>query len=260
MEQTKKHLDKKAVKKQVDKLVKVKSPAPTLGKWVDEIKDVSLLKKIESLNADDLAKLEKDFLSKSNGNELKKLITSVDDLDKWKLLKDDPHYAFELVQENPNWEKWAKSNFFKEVTKKGKEFEKLCLNELKNKSSQVYKSLKSRISDLDERTILTNVELCISGKYPCKEVEEYFKPDFVAVKKVFDGDVEFLDIIIIDSKLSKTSPWTANQKEAQKIFDYVVKSSGKKMQGNLNLVEKEFVQRNSQFIKIYKENEIIKVN
>ncbi|CEN53405.1 hypothetical protein CCAN11_850005 [Capnocytophaga canimorsus] len=58
----------------------------------------------------------------------------------------------------------------------------------------------------------------------------------------------------------KTSPWTANQKEAQKIFDYVVKSSGKKMQGNLNLVEKEFVQRNSQFIKIYKENEIIKVN
>ncbi|MFJ1328308.1 hypothetical protein [Capnocytophaga canimorsus] len=131
---------------------------------------------------------------------------------------------------------------------------------MKNKSSQVYKSLKSRISDLDERTILTNVELCISGKYPCKEVGEYFKPDFVAVKKVFDGDVEFLDIIIIDSKLSKTSPWTANQKEAQKIFDYVVKSSGKKMQGNLNLVEKEFVQRNSQFIKIYKENEIIKVN
>ncbi|MFJ1412530.1 hypothetical protein, partial [Capnocytophaga canimorsus] len=227
---------------------------------VDEIKDVSLRRKIENLNADDLAKLEKDFLSKSNGNELKKLITSVDDLDKWKLLKDDPHYAFELAQENPNWEKWAKSNFFKEVTKKGKEFEKLCLNELKNKSSQVYKSLKSRISDLDERTILTNVELCISGKYPCKEVGEYFKPDFVAVKKVFDGDVEFLDIIIIDSKLSKTSPWTANQKEAQKIFDYVVKSSGKKMQGNLNLVEKEFVQRNSQFIKIYKENEIIKVN
>ncbi|ATA76487.1 fibronectin type III domain-containing protein [Capnocytophaga canimorsus] len=260
LEQTQKYLDKNAIKKQVDGLAKAKSLSPTLSKWVDEIKDVSLRRKIENLNADDLAKLEKDFLSKSNGNELKKLITTADDLDKWKLLKDDPHYAFELAQENPNWEKWAKSNFFKEVTKKGKEFEKLCLNELKNKSSQVYKSLKSRISDLDERTILTNVELCISGKYPCKEVGEYFKPDFVAVKKVFDGDVEFLDIIIIDSKLSKTSPWTANQKEAQKIFDYVVKSSGKKMQGNLNLVEKEFVQRNSQFIKIYKENEIIKVN
>ncbi|CEN33819.1 conserved hypothetical protein [Capnocytophaga canimorsus] len=185
---------------------KAKSLSPTLSKWVDEIKDVSLRRKIENLNADDLAKLEKDFLSKSNGNELKKLITTADDLDKWKLLKDDPHYAFELAQENPNWEKWAKSNFFKEVTKKGKEFEKLCLNELKNKSSQVYKSLKSRISDLDERTILTNVELCISGKYPCKEVGEYFKPDFVAVKKVFDGDVEFLDIIIIDSKLSKNLP------------------------------------------------------
>ncbi|CEN53403.1 hypothetical protein CCAN11_850003 [Capnocytophaga canimorsus] len=124
LEQTQKYLDKNAIKKQVDGLAKAKSLSPTLSKWVDEIKDVSLRRKIENLNADDLAKLEKDFLSKSNGNELKKLITTADDFGQnGNFLKEDPHYAFELAQENPNWEKWAKSNFFKEVTKKGDEFE-----------------------------------------------------------------------------------------------------------------------------------------
>ncbi|MDT9500217.1 hypothetical protein [Capnocytophaga canimorsus] len=134
------------------------------------------------------------------------------------------------------------------------------MNELKNKSSQVYKSLKSRIPDLDERTILTNVELCISGKYPCKEVGEYFKPDFVAVKKIMINGKEQIDIIIIDSKLSKNSPWTANQKEAQQIFDYIVKNSGTSIQSNFSLTKQKSVQRDKVFVKIYKENEIIKVD
>ncbi|WGU70985.1 hypothetical protein QIU18_02875 [Capnocytophaga canimorsus] len=191
-------LTKKAIKKQVDELAKVKSPAPTLGKWVDEIKDVSLLKKIESLNADDLAKLEKDFLSKSNGNELKKLITTADDLDKWKLLKEDPHYAFELAQENPNWEKWAKSNFFKEVTKKGKDFELLVTSKIRNipPFSTLYK----------EYTHLKQIYL--------KGVKDNIIADDLFVKEFRDErGRSYFRAVISDSKLNTGSPWTANQKK-----------------------------------------------
>lgn len=142
---------------------------------------------------------------------------------------------------------------------RGLEFEKLCLNQLKDKNSAVYKSLKGVVSDLDQRTILSSgVELCLSGKHPCNGAGEYFKPDFVAVKKVMRGGEETLDVIIIDSKLSITSPWTANQKTAQGIYDYVVKVPGEKIQGNIELIKNSYIQRENPFVKVFKENEVIK--
>ena len=205
--------------------------------------------------------LENDLLSKSMGGELRQLLKTEDDFLKWKLIKEDPAYAFELSKESSSWTKWGKSNFFKEMTKEGREFESFCLLKLKDKTSDVYMMLKNKIPDLDSRTILSNVELCISGKYPCKEAGEYFKPDFVAVRKIIDGDVEILDVIIIDSKLSKSTSWTINQAEAQKMFEYIVKSEGKVLQGNLKLNKENLVYRNnSSFMRIYKENGIIKVN
>ncbi|EGD34423.1 hypothetical protein, partial [Capnocytophaga sp. oral taxon 338] len=210
---------------------------------------------------DDLLKnLHKDLSSKSTGGELRQLLKAEDDFLKWKLIKEDPAYAFKLSKENSSWTKWGKSNFFKEMTKEGREFESFCLLKLKDKTSDVYMMLKNKIPDLDSRTILSNVKLCISGKYPCKEAGEYFKPDFVAVKKIIDGDVEILDIVIIDSKLSKSTSWTINQTEAQKMFEYIVKSEGKVLQGNLKLNKENLVYRNnSSFVRIYKENDIIKV-
>lgn len=129
---------------------------------------------------------------------------------------------------------------------------------MKDKNSTVYKSLKGVVRDLDQRTILSGVELCLSGKHPCSGAGEYFKPDFVAIKKVMRGGEEALDVIIIDSKLSKTSPWTANQKEAQGIFDYVVKVPGKNVQGDVKLTLDKSIQRDKPFVKIFKESEIIK--
>ncbi|CEN46356.1 hypothetical protein CCAN11_1050003 [Capnocytophaga canimorsus] len=214
LEQTKKHLDKNAIKKQVDELAKAKSLSPTLSKWVDEIKDVSLRRKIENLNADDLAKLEKDFLSKSNGNELKKLITTADDLDKWKLLKEDPHYAFELAQENPNWEKWAKSNFFKEVTKKGDEFEKAMLAAVKTRTGKAYNELKKLVPDLDQRKLISQMQFCLPGKTPpCSAQGEYFVADQVWVK--YDEFNEIVDMIIVDTKLSEKTTLSAGQAMAK---------------------------------------------
>lgn len=205
--------------------------------------------------------MQKDLLSNSTGGELRQLLKTEDDFLKWKLIKEDPAYAFKLSKENSSWTKWGKSNFFKEMTKEGREFESFCLLKLKDKTSDVYMMLKNKIPDLDSRTILSNVELCISGKYPCKEAGEYFKPDFVAVRKIIDGDVEILDVIIIDSKLSKSTSWTINQAEAQKMFEYIVKSEGKVLQGNLKLNKENLVYRNnSSFVRIYKENGIIKVN
>ncbi|MFK8296575.1 hypothetical protein ACI760_10360 [Capnocytophaga canimorsus] len=234
LEQTKKHLDKNAIKKQVDELAKAKSLSPTLSKWVDEIKDVSLRRKIENLNADDLAKLEKDFLSKSNGNELKKLITTADDLDKWKLLKEDPHYAFELAQENPNWEKWAKSNFFKEVTKKGKDFELLVTSKIRNipPFSTLYK----------EYTHLKQIYL--------KGVKDNIIADDLFVKEFRDErGRSYFRAVISDSKLNTGSPWTANQKSElidvfknnpdKKYIEFEVRSDDKylpqHLQGNIKV-------------------------
>ncbi|MFJ1428372.1 hypothetical protein ACILD6_07185 [Capnocytophaga canimorsus] len=214
LEQTKKHLDKNAIKKQVDELAKAKSLSPTLSKWVDEIKDVSLRRKIENLNADDLAKLEKDFLSKSNGNELKKLITTADDLDKWKLIKEDPHYAFELAQENPNWEKWAKSNFFKEVTKKGDEFEKAMLAAVKTRTGKAYNELKKLVPDLDQRKLISQMQFCLPGKTPpCSAQGEYFIADQVWVKYDAKGNIQ--DMIIVDTKLSEKTTLSAGQAMAK---------------------------------------------
>ena len=221
--------------------------------------DIKLL--LNQWNDDLLKTLQKDLSSNSTGGELRQLLKTEDDFLKWKLIKEDPAYAFKLSKENSSWTKWGKSNFFKEMTKEGREFESFCLLKLKDKTSDVYMMLKNKIPDLDSRTILSNVELCISGKYPCKEAGEYFKPDFVAVRKIIDGDVEILDVIIIDSKLSKSTSWTINQTEAQKMFEYIVKSEGKVLQGNLKLNKENLVYRNnSSFVRIYKENGIIKVN
>lgn len=177
------------------------------------------------------------------------------DVNPWEIIKDLDNQQIE----NLITQRIGKNQFFKEVVGKGREFEELCLNQLKNKSSKVYTELKNKITDLDERTILSGVELCLSGKHPCNGAGEYFKPDFVAVKKVMVEGRETLDVIIIDSKLSKTSPWTANQKIAQGINDYVVKVPGDILTGDLKLTRENIIQRDNSFIKIYRENEIIKV-
>lgn len=44
--------------------------------------------------------LEKDLLSKSMGEDLKLLLKTEDDFLKWKLIKEDPAYAFKLSKEN----------------------------------------------------------------------------------------------------------------------------------------------------------------
>ena len=141
--------------------------------------------------------LEKDLLSKSTGGELRQLLKTEDDFLKWKLIKEDPAYAFELSKENSSWTKWGKSNFFKTNTQLGRQFESLVSSKIRNipPFSTLYK----------DYTHLKQVYL--------KGVKDNIIADDLFVKELRDErGRSYFKAIISDSKLKATSPWTANQK------------------------------------------------
>jgi len=81
-------------------------------------------------------------------------------------------------------------------------------------NSAAYKGLLSKVPDLDQ-TILSQVQFCINDKSACNNAGEYFVADFVAVMEKVDGaDKKYLDVVIIDSKLSAGTDFTLNQKKA----------------------------------------------
>ncbi|WP_238423799.1 hypothetical protein, partial [Capnocytophaga genosp. AHN8471] len=147
---------------------------------------------------DDLLKtLQKDLSSNSTGGELRQLLKTEDDFLKWKLIKEDPAYAFELSKESSSWTKWGKSNFFKTNTQLGRQFESLVSSKIRNipPFSTLYK----------DYTHLKQVYL--------KGVKDNIIADDLFVKELRDErGRSYFRAIISDSKLNATSPWTANQK------------------------------------------------
>jgi hypothetical protein len=107
----------------------------------------------------------------------------------------------------------------------GKAFEKAVKDALKNVNSVAYQKLKEVVSDLDQRTILSQVYFCINGRTDCNAEGEYFIADFVLVK----NDVDELgnpiqDVIIVDTKLSESTSLTKNQKKADVMSNLIVKT------------------------------------
>ena len=154
-------------------------------------------KLLKGWDVDLLKALEKDLLSKTTGAELKKLLQTEDDFLKWKLLKEDPAYAFKLSKENSSWTKWGKSNFFKTNTQLGRQFQSLVSSKIRNipPFSTLYK----------DYTHLKQVYL--------KGVKNNIIADDLFVKELRDErGRSYFRAIISDSKLKATSPWTANQK------------------------------------------------
>jgi len=239
-----------------------------ISKGLSKISELSdeVLKRVKELDESYLVKLESDLSSNSSGEKIKDLLSTVDDVDIWKVLKDDPGLAWQIARENPLWDKWSKGNFFKTVTKAGKEFEELIKNQLKDLNSQVYQKLKSKIADLDQRTILSQVQFCLTAKAPCNAKGEYFIPDFVAVREIYDPILKknILDVIIFDTKLSKGTSWSPNQTIAQKMEGWVIKSvnnenilKGTKIKG---FEYNASVLKNGSFKKIFKEGTEININ
>ncbi|GAB3719386.1 hypothetical protein GCM10027592_62860 [Spirosoma flavus] len=112
---------------------------------------------------------------------------------------------------------------FKGYTDAGRLFETNMKVALSNISSSVYQGLLNKVADLDQRTILSQVQFCIKGN--CIGKGEYFIADFVAVRKIqdFDGR-EYLDVVIIDTKLSNSTALTPNQTYANNLTSLKVKS------------------------------------
>ncbi len=210
---------------------------PNLKTWVsnlDEVENIDIIKKIDEIGESYWSKLNMDFASKSNGDELKDLIVGAEDVEAWKLLKDDAAYAFELGEDGTGiWRKWAKANFFKVVTKKGNDFEKfVCLEKFKNRLSDKYLELKQKFSadfnkNLDEYDMFSQVQLSFGEVTLAngKKVD-YFVADQVFVKYDAYGDID--DIIIIENKLSSGTRLTPNQKAAKGKGSYSVRASNPK--------------------------------
>ncbi len=130
----------------------------------------------------------------------------------------------------------------------------------KGSSTNEYIALKNRIPDLDHRSILSNVQLCIET--PCSKKGNFFIPDFIAVRQLTDNvGAKYWDVIIVDTKLNQTTtPWTKNQKKAKTFTQYTVKSVGdNSLVTGSDVVStfesmtsgSEIIQRSDDFVKVY---------
>ena len=158
--------------------------------------------------------LENDLLSKSTGGELRQLLKAEDDFLKWKLIKEDPAYAFEISKTDITWTKWGKSNFFKTITKTGKEFELAILNKIKTRTGKEYEALKKLVPDLDDRKLVSQMHFCLPGLTPpCNKQGEFFIADQVWIK--YDEFDEIVDMVVVETKLSQSTGLSAGQTLAQ---------------------------------------------
>jgi hypothetical protein len=129
----------------------------------------------------------------------------------------------------PQVKKWLEnsqsSERFKYYRDLGGVFEKAMKTALADVNSPAYKGLLAKITDLDSRTILSQVQFCINGKSTCNNAGEYFVADFVAVIEKVDGAGEkYLDAVIIDTKLSQGTSFTPNQNTANGLRSMAIKS------------------------------------
>ena len=158
-----------------------------------------------------------------------------DVLNIWKKLKDDPANAWEVSKTGGSrWDKWSKREFFKDVTKKGKDFEELvCKQAFKNRYSSKYLELKDKFQtdfgkNSDEYEMFSQVQL----KYNI--AGDYFVADQVFVKYDAFGDMD--DLIVIENKLSSITPFSPNQLSALQSNSFTVRSNSVTSDTNPNLI------------------------
>jgi|GEM_PF-976695 len=195
--------------------------------WInglDDIVDANLLSKLDNLEAGYFSKFDADLAHSTYGPEIKALLKeSPDDLaDIWKRLKDDPAYSWEIQKTGGSrWEKWGQREFFKDITAKGKGFEtNVCLAAFKNRTSVSYLELKQKFQtdfrkNLDDYDMYSQVQLKYDG-------DNYFVADQLFVKRNALGDID--DLVVIENKLSSSTPLTAPQSTAFTKTSFTVRS------------------------------------
>ncbi|AYQ32160.1 hypothetical protein [Runella sp. SP2] len=211
---------------------------PNLKVWVnslDEALDAKLLAKIEDLDNDYLVKLESDIVNPRYGSTIKELVEeNADDLTEiWKRLKDDVGYCWEMRNEGGSrWQKWAQRAAFKDATQKGKAFENLVLNSIKARSGAWYNKLKQEVAtfgvnNLDEYEFFDQVQFGFpQRKLPDGSLVDYFIADQVFVKFKTVNNVKTIDdMVILETKLSKSTSLTPNQSVAKGLNKYSIRGS-----------------------------------
>ena len=172
---------------------------------------------------------------------------------------------------NENVRKWLEYGnnmaVFRANREAGTVFGNLIKTQLDDATSEAYQVIKQRLTsyspplNLDDYSIYSQVQLCLKGD--CINKGEYWIPDFMLVAErtdIITGE-KYLETIIVDSKLSKTTGWTPNQREADKLLNWTVKSvSGNNLikGSDLGLTDQSSLIRNGKFIKLFSEEGILK--
>ena len=158
------------------------------------------------------AKLLRDLEKHSQRENLITLLESSEDLEIWKVIKNDPHAGFDELQQykgehRKELRKWTRSEYFKAVSNAGKEFGQSVVSDLRKEKSTIRKKLEELLGkDLSDYEVYDEVQLFIN-----ESNKEYMVADALLIKK--DGD-KIVDVILIENKMSPNAPFTERQIEA----------------------------------------------
>lgn len=172
-------------------------------------------KTIEQLPRESQEWLQGSLNSSVHGKEFRRAIQSDSDLYDVMTLKKDKGNIHDLVKEHSidedgikgkgKYDALAGSSNFKEPYWVGRELEKNVVRAIRNKSSELFKRLKEElgIDDLELYDVETQVHMYVN-----KQKQQYMVADLILYKT--DGDM-VTDMIIIEIKLNKNTPYTVRQ-------------------------------------------------
>jgi len=200
-----------------------------LSSTLSKVSDADKVKILDRINQWDASKVD-DLARRLGKDNYPALADDLADPDFFKLYDDiihDPENALDIAKRagNGNLTTTAKSTFFNDVTKLGKDFEGVVAPALKpggalrSKLKTILES-KFGIKDLDSYQMFEQVQ------FTYNKSGDYFIADQAFVKYGFDtdGDKFIESVIIIENKLSDATKLTGNQSAARSIAEYTVRS------------------------------------
>ncbi len=207
-------------------------------------------KTIEQLPRESQEWLQGSLNSSVHGKEFRSAIRSDSDLNDIMTLEKDKGNIHDLVKEHSidedgikdkgKFDALAGTSNFKEPYRVGRELEKNVVKAIRNKSSELFKRLKEEfgIDDLELYDVETQVHMYVN-----KQKQQYMVADLILYKT--DGK-KVTDMIIIEVKLNKNTPYTVRQEatfkrlvgeiaaanaapeDAEKLVNIFVRGSGRK--------------------------------
>jgi hypothetical protein len=197
-----------------------------LSKTLSNVSDADKVKILNRINQWDASKVD-DLARRLGKDNYPALADDLTDPAFFKLYDDiihDPENALDIAKRagNGNLTTAAKSTFFNDITKLGKDFESVVAPALGSGMwRDKLKTLvgKFGVNDLDAYEMFEQVQLTYK-----KSTGDYFVADQVFVKyRIVAGQKVIDDLIVIENKLSNVTKLTDNQSAAKEISEYFTK-------------------------------------